>query len=635
MRQTCKLISLLLFLTVVLTMLPLPLARAAEAGTDSAQTEVKVEAILGVKSTSDYNWKLSTDGTYWYALNISYVAYQVNTDYQNMSIFVPAPYMKSDANNKVVFTDSVVNGYSVNTAPILYLCEAPGYSEWKASSRTDTQAIKDGVISVSPGHRGKGTSTTDAAGQKIYDGKSPWCLIDLKSGIRYLKFNDKFLPGNSNLIITSASSGGGAMSSFLACNANDPVYNNYLKEAGAIMSVGDNVFASNCYCPITNVANSDTAYEWFFGSPSHLKTLNATNFQMLLSGYLSKAFVDYLKKLGYSEEDFKKMLIGQLEWSSNYYMHELQKGESKVAWSDKAVFKDAVHPTLEEVAKNYIAGFYTKTGGMPGMPGGGRPGGGPGGFGPGGNTEGRGAGGEVEDRGPDIIMAGGEMEGRGEGGGLPGRGPGGGSSTGKDISNWMAWDSKMQNVVITDLANYQDYCNRMKGITSFDGLNGRATENQPFGDKKTNYRHFSSAVLDVLTKYNDSLKAAWTDADTKKTGYTSFANLYAAFKSGVADVHSDEYGNDIVDLYNPMLFIDSDKSYLNGDAAKHVRIRYGTADANTSLPIITLFASALEKKGGIDVNFEYVWEAGHGDIEQDNQTLYEWIDGICTSARKK
>jgi hypothetical protein len=633
MRRTCRPISPLIFLTLIIALFPHFLVMAASTGADSEQTEAKVEAILGAKSSSDYNWKLSTDGTYWYASNVSYVAYPVNAAYQTMSIFVPAAYLKSDASGKTVLSDSVVNGYNANTAPILYLCEAPGYSEWKAGSRADAEAIKAGFIAVSPGHRGKGTATTNATGQKYYDGKSPWCLIDLKAGIRYLKFNDKFLPGNAELIITSASSGGGAMSSFLACNANDPVYNGYLKEAGAIMSVGDNVFASNCYCPITNVANSDTAYEWFFGSLSHLKTLNATNFQTLLSGYLANAFVGYINKLGYTEEKFKKILIGQLEWSANYYLNELQKGESKVTWNDKAVFKDAAHPTLEEIAKNYIAGFYTKTGGMPGrgMPDGRGPGGGaPGGDAPGGNMPDRGPEGGMPDGGP-----GGDISRGGPEGGMPGRGPGGGSSAGKDISNWMAWDSKTQKVVITNLADYQDYSNRMKGITSFDGLNGKATENQPFGDKKTNNKHFSSAVLDVLTKNSDSLKSAWTDADTKKTGNASFADFYAAFKSDVADGHRDEYGNDIVDLYNPMLFIDRDKSYLNGDVAKHVRIRYGTADANSSLPIITLLGIELQKKSGVDLNFEYVWEGGHGDIEQDNQTLYKWVDKICASAKKK
>jgi hypothetical protein len=631
MRKTFKHLYLLLFLSIIIA--PFHASLVQSAGSDSTQTEAKVEAVLGVKSSSDYNWKLSSDGSYWYVENVSYVAHPVNTAYQNMSIFVPAAYMKSDANGKVVFTDAIVNGYNVNTAPILYLCEAPGYSEWKAGANADTQAIKSGFIAVNPGHRGKGTSTTNSAGQKYYDGKSPWCLIDLKAGIRYLRFNDKFLPGNSEMIVTSASSGGGAMSSFLACCANDPVYNSYLKEAGAVMSVGDNVYASNCYCPITNVANSDTAYEWFLGSKSHLQSLKCTNFQVQLSGYLSKAFVEYINKLGYNEEAFKKILVDQFQWSVNYYLHELQSGESKVAWSDKAVFKDTSHPTLEEVAKNYIAGNYTKTGGpggMPGgMPGGGMPGGAPGAGGQGGDKAGGPSGGDMAG-GPGGDMAGGPPA-----GGMPGGGPGGGSTAGKDISGWLAWDKAAQKVVITNLSNYEDYYSRQKGVTSFDGLNGKATENQPFGDKKTNLKHFSKAILDVLTNYNDTLKAAWTDADTKTTGYKSFDEFYAAFKTDVADAHKDEYDNDIVDLYNPMLFIDNDKSYLNGDVAKHVRVRMGTADANTALPITTLLGTELKKKTGVDVNFEYVWEGGHGTIEQDNQTLYKWVDDICASAKTK
>lgn len=612
MNRPCIQFLQILFLSFAMALLSLSPFQNAIAGTDSAQK--KVEVILGVKICGDYNWELSSDGTYWQVLNVSYVAYPVNTAYQTMSIFVPAAYMKKEANGKMIFTNKAVNGYNVNTAPILYLCEAPGYSEFSAGSRADTQAIVSGFIAVNPGHRGKGTTSTDVSGKTIYDGKSPWCLIDLKAGIRYLKFNDEALPGNSNLIISSASSGGGAMSTFLACCANDPVYNNYLKEAGAIMSVGDDIYASNCYCPITNVANADTAYEWHFGSKAHLEALGCTPFQTLLSGYLSNAFVGYLNALGYTEKQFEDILIDQLEWSVNYYLKELKNGEATVEWSDKAVFKEVEHPSLEEIAKNFIAGHYTKTDSMPGMPTGG------------GMPEGRGG-------PPGGGMPGGEMP-EGMTGGPPvgmGGPPGGGSAEGKDISNWMAWNKATQSVVITSLKNFQDYSSRQKGITSFDGLNGKATENQPFGDRNNNFKHFSNAILDVLTRYRSNLETAWTDSDSKIADYGSFSDFYVAFKSDVADGDRDAYGNDIVDLYNPMLFIDGDTSYLNGNTAKHVRIRYGTADANTSLPIITLMGLAIEK-AGVDLNFEYVWEGGHGAVEQDNQNLYDWVDNICKSS---
>ena len=645
MRKNCKLISLVFFLTFTMSILTLSPVHAAASGKDSSQA--KVEAILGMKSVGDYNWKLSSDGTYWYSLDVCYVAAPVNAAYQTMSIFVPAAYLKQDASGKAVFTDKVVNGYNVNTAPIYYHCDAGGYRETKASSSVDAKAVASGFIYVSPGHRGPGTTSINSAGQKYFDGKSPYCLVDLKAGIRYLKFNDKSMPGNSEMIVTSAGSGGGAMSSFLACNANDPVYDNYLRETGAIMSVGDNAYASNCYCPITNLANADMAYEWFFGIPSQLQSLKSTKFQTLLSGYLSKGFVEYINKLGYTEEELKKLLIGQLEWSANYYMDELKNGESKIDWSDKAVFKDAAHPTLEEIAKNYIAGYYTKTSQMPGGMGGGMAPGGPGGAQgddrsggmPGGAPPNDGMpGGTGSDQaagGAGVAQGGGMGDGPQGGGMPPGGAPSTGPKEGKDISNWMSWDKKTRKVIITSLANFKEDYQRMKEVTSFDVLNAKAGETVVFGDRKTESRHWSRSLFDVLTRNKDSLKAAWSDADAKSTGYKSFDDLYAAYKSDVAAVHRDEYGNDIVDLYNPMLFIDSDKSYLNGDVAKHVRIRTGTVDPHTSPVIALIFWDSLKKRGGVDVNFEYIWDEGHGDREQDNQTLYMWIDEICASVKKK
>ena len=40
-------------------------------------------------------------------------------------------------------------------------------------------------------------------------------------------------------------------------------YEPYLKEIGAA-DERDDIFAASCYCPIHNLENSDTAYEWLF-----------------------------------------------------------------------------------------------------------------------------------------------------------------------------------------------------------------------------------------------------------------------------------------------------------------------------------------------------------------------------------
>jgi len=75
-EKTLKQLSLLFFLALVITLFPLSLVHGAASGADAAQSEAKVvEAIPGIKSCGDYNWKLSSDNSCWSAVNISYVAY--------------------------------------------------------------------------------------------------------------------------------------------------------------------------------------------------------------------------------------------------------------------------------------------------------------------------------------------------------------------------------------------------------------------------------------------------------------------------------------------------------------------------------------------------------------------------------
>ena len=51
---------------------------------------------------------------------------------------------------------------------------------------------------ASAGARGRTTKDSDGN----YTGKAPAGLVDLKAGIRYLKFNNKRMPGDANKIIS-------------------------------------------------------------------------------------------------------------------------------------------------------------------------------------------------------------------------------------------------------------------------------------------------------------------------------------------------------------------------------------------------------------------------------------------------
>ena len=65
---------------------------------------------------------------------------------------------------------------------------------------------------------------TDAKGNKVYTGRAPRGLLDLKAAVRYLRLFDKEMPGDAERIITDGTSAGGAMSSLLGAAGNRPAY---------------------------------------------------------------------------------------------------------------------------------------------------------------------------------------------------------------------------------------------------------------------------------------------------------------------------------------------------------------------------------------------------------------------------
>ena len=74
----------------------------------------------------------------------------------------------------------------------------------------------------------------------------------------------------------------------------------------------------------------------------------------------------------------------------------------------------------------------------------------------------------------------------------------------------------------------------------------------------------------------------------------------------------------IIKMINPVSYID------NPDCAKHIRIRHGSFDRDTSLDIPLILALLLKKRG-IDVDFEIPWGLVHsGGYDLDE--LFIWID---------
>ncbi len=286
--------------------------------------------------------------TYHSYIHIPYVSNPVDKDYQSLNVSVPVEIDGKvvDAENAPVLFEIGVGGYmSVrnsggNTG-------GPGggmgpRNSSNVSSRSDL-SLAAGYVVVTPGCRGRDNKAVDGT----YYGKAPAAIVDLKAAVRYIRHNKGVMPGNTDRIVSVGCSAGGALSALLGASGNSPLYDSYLKEIGAA-DAADNIFASACYSPITDLEHADGAYEWMYGT---LPTRSGPVDQEL-SKQLKASFVEYQKSLNIkgkngfgiiSADNYDNYLLQYyLVPSANTYLKELSDIERKeylaknawITWTD-------------------------------------------------------------------------------------------------------------------------------------------------------------------------------------------------------------------------------------------------------------------------------------------------------------
>lgn len=173
------------------------------------------------------------------------------------------------------FEGKSVGGYSAESAPIWFPNSVGGYMPAPASvpglnfeGKTNSLvvALAKGLVVAAPGARGR--TLRDSSG--AYYGKAPAVIVDLKAAVRYLRHNDAAMPGSAERIVSNGTSAGGAVSALLGATGDSRDYEPYLKALGAA-DERDDIWAVSAYCPITNLDNADSAYEWLLGGLSETK----------------------------------------------------------------------------------------------------------------------------------------------------------------------------------------------------------------------------------------------------------------------------------------------------------------------------------------------------------------------------
>jgi acetyl esterase/lipase len=232
--------------------------------------------------------------TYRFYGPVTYVANPVDEDYQSLVVSVPISIdgkAVDTANAPIVFVNSVAGYLPVTVKDAKGVGEAGMQSGGNAMLDGGGKmvnlaqlALAAGYVAVEPGCRG--SSLVDAGG--TYYGTAPAAVVDLKAAIRYLRFNKGRIPGNTDQIVSTGTSAGGALSALLGASGDSPRYARYLDDVGAA-DTSDAVFVSADWCPITDLEHADAAYEWNWGTSAG----SGAELDQARSGELRAQFVQY------------------------------------------------------------------------------------------------------------------------------------------------------------------------------------------------------------------------------------------------------------------------------------------------------------------------------------------------------
>lgn len=342
------LVLAVLFLTVQFNQLSIIYADTSIKSTESIKSTKSTRSTENTKSITQEGNSMSKDYSLEFGNNdytvesimvnnktvayrayekIVYVKHPIDIKYQCMNIYIPEEY----------FDGKSVNNFTAETAPIFLPNKIGGYMPAEPGSPAMQEnvwgeapevgqdinqenikiddvvskpnaallALSKGYIVASPGARGR--TTQDENG--VYIGKAPAVIVDLKAAVRYLRYNDKAMPGNAEKIISNGTSAGGALSSLLGATGNNVDYEPYLVALGAA-DEKDDIFAASCYCPIINLENADMAYEWQFNK---INNYNMIKFSMVDGKMTMTPFASTLsdEQIGHSDE-LKKMFTPYL-----------------------------------------------------------------------------------------------------------------------------------------------------------------------------------------------------------------------------------------------------------------------------------------------------------------------------------
>ena len=590
---------------------------------DSAE-KADIESALNLANIKP-EWTYSENADAWTMAIVTAVTNAELPDYQGVSVCVPGAYVKgvdtdgdgtadvtsgTASGNLVIDYDATVtstNGqvYTAATAPVIVNTGAAGYSA-QSNQTAGTTYAKEGYINIACGNRGKQSTLSDGT----YTGDAPSCLVDQKNAVRFVKFNILLgnLPGSVDYFVSTGGSGGGAHATMLAATSNNPDFYDYEISQGAVgvyknsdgsysttvtvngseVELSDGLWGCMAYSAITSLAEADVtlAFEYYLNPDYSFNT----DFQKQLAEYLAVEYMEYINAQDLTVEEAKVGfdLNGDGDTSDTVALTiEYDEAGHEDTNGYYGTYLDLYLAEFEQSLQDYIdrlayAEDWTWF-----------------------NSDGTAlSDSEVAamtdaDR-AEAFINGWYVKGStgSRSGGMEG-GPGGSGGPGGDNAG---------------------------GPPSGEKPDGAG----PGGDNAGGPPDMNGGSSDEVGT-PDSGTTQSASSKTDSTNYSSFAEMLAAYQADIAEIQAgDEYGNNIVDLYNPLNYIGADGT----DGPTWARILMGASEGDISM-MNSLNLQIAWLNSGTDAEIEWQWNGGHvpSEIFGDSLALYvdtmygEYVDG--------
>lgn len=578
---------------------------------DSAQ-KADIESALNLANIKP-EWTYSENADAWTMAIVTAVTNAELPDYQGVSVCVPGAYVKgvdtdgdgtadvtsgTASGNLVIDYDATVtstNGqvYTAATAPVIINTGAAGYSA-QSNQTAGTTYAKEGYINIACGNRGKQSTLSDGT----YTGDAPSCLVDQKNAVRFVKFNILLgnLPGSVDYFVSTGGSGGGAHATMLAATSNNPDFYDYEISQGAVgvyknsdgsysttvtvngseVELSDGLWGCMAYSAITSLAEADMtlAFEYYLNPDYSFNT----DFQKQLAEYLAAEYMEYINAQNLSVDEAKVGfdLNGDGDTSDTIALtieydetgHEDTNGYYGT-YLDLylAEFEQSLQDYIDRLAYAEDWTWFNSSGTA--------------------LSDSEVAAMTDADR-AEAFINGWYVKGStgSSSGGMEG-GPGGDSAGGPpDMSGDSAGGPP--------------------------DMSGDSAGGPPDSG--------SGSTGEVGTPDSGTTQSASSKTDS--ANYSSFAEMLAAYQADIAEIQAgDEYGNNIVDLYNPLNYIGADGT----DGPTWARILMGASEGDISM-MNSLNLQIAWLNSGTDAEIEWQWNGGHVPSEIFGNSLALYVD---------